>query len=370
MIIVFVIVWGLISFIRNRIQGVHPFGFVPKNQDGNFGCILRVQETQETKNTFKLRAVHAPAKKIVLPDEYDARKEYPDYMSDVLDQQQCGSCWAFATASALSDRIRIMTQNQHLNQFAELDGRTIRSQLSPFILAGCDFCNLSNSDKAYIQNAKEIKRHGKCNQKCDGGSIAYALIYLQENGLISIACNNPLYRGKYVCHSLKGILQEDLADPDRNHLCHMIKFGPATVISLNQDEDLNSPEKLKENEEAIMAEIMTNGPVITGFMIHQNFSDFFRKHPGEVYRDNEQTAKEGGHAVVFLGWGVDENGVKYWIARNSWGPHWNNDGYFKILRGINFCHCESGVYASTPDKEWLDYVGQFEVAGVPPPKLW
>lgn len=339
-------------------------------QAGKFGTILRYQQSPKTMKTLMERGINAPIRNIPLPETYDVRDAYPGWTSDVLDQEQCGSCWAFATASVLSDRVRIISKNKHLNQQTTLNGRNILNQLSPYLLAGCDFCDLPDKDQAYIQNASEIRKQGKCNNQCGGGSIAYALIYLQENGLISIACNDPLYRGKYECHNLKNLLTEDSKDLDRSHYCHMLKFGPLTVVSRYHDEELTTADKLLQNEQAIMAEIITNGPVITGFMVHNNFSDFFVKNPGKVYNTVEKTGQEGGHAVSIVGWGVEADGTKYWIIRNSWGPKWNGDGYFRMVKGINFCHCESGVYASTPDKSWLDYVLKFEEGDETLPRLW
>ncbi|KAM0000517.1 Cysteine proteinase 3 [Helianthus debilis subsp. tardiflorus] len=42
------------------------------------------------------------------------------------------------------------------------------------------------------------------------------------------------------------------------------------------------------------------------------------------------------HAVVAVGYGV-ENGIPYWLLKNSWGPEWGLNGYFKMERGKNMC---------------------------------
>lgn len=68
-----------------------------------------------------------------------------------------------------------------------------------------------------------------------------------------------------------------------------------------------------------------NKPVSCYMEVYPSFSYY----NSGVYQHLRGEAVSGGHFVLIVGWG-QENGVNYWIAKNSWGTLWGMDGYFYI----------------------------------------
>ena len=64
-----------------------------------------------------------------------------------------------------------------------------------------------------------------------------------------------------------------------------------------------------------MNEIMTRGPVGCGV----NAVPLLNYTGGVFTHDMQPRLNMVDHEVAVVGWGVDENGVKYWEMRNSWG---------------------------------------------------
>ncbi|XP_009990508.1 PREDICTED: tubulointerstitial nephritis antigen-like [Tauraco erythrolophus] len=105
--------------------------------------------------------------------------------------------------------------------------------------------------------------------------------------------------------------------------------------------------RVSSNETDIMEEIMDKGPVQA---IMKVYEDFFLYKEG-IYRHSQKAgSKWKTHSVKLLGWGVlpDKNGQKqkFWIAANSWGKSWGENGYFRILRGQNECDIEKLILAA------------------------
>lgn len=93
-------------------------------------------------------------------------------------------------------------------------------------------------------------------------------------------------------------------------------------------------------ETAIRAALVSNGGLTTHFI---GYEDIITYQSG-IYQHVTGKAL-GSHAVELVGYG-EENGVRYWKVKNSWGPDWGESGYFRMIRGQDECGIEENVYAS------------------------
>jgi len=249
---------------------------------GQVKAMLRTKLTKIPEN----RVEKAPPG-VFIPNSFDSRTAWPGCVHPILNQGQCGSCWAFGATESLSDRFCIASKGK------------VNVVLSPQSLVSCDV---------------------EGNMGCNGGIPHLAWDYMEWAGVVPLACF------PYVSGS--GNV------PSCSSACSNATTYYAQKFSTHGYHDVK----------AIQNAIMTNGPVEGTFTVYQ---DFMAYSSGVYVHTTGQEL--GGHAIKMIGWGVDsQSGQDYWIISNSWGTDWGMNGFFWMIRGTDNCGIDSGADAGLP----------------------
>ncbi|XP_007479355.1 pro-cathepsin H [Monodelphis domestica] len=196
-----------------------------------------------------------------------------NYVSPVKNQGGCGSCWTFSTTGGLESAVAIAT------------GKL-----------------LSLAEQQLVDCAQAFNNHG-----CNGGLPSQAFEYIMYNN---------------------GIMGEDTYPYEgKDGTC---RFKPDKAIAFVKD----VVNITIYDEEAMTEAVAHHNPVSFAFEVTEDFMS---------YRDGiysnprcDKSPDKVNHAVLAVGYGKN-NGILYWIVKNSWGTSWGNNGYFLIERGKNMC---------------------------------
>lgn len=315
-----------------------------ENYEGpkTLGLILRSSVPSTVKDV--LNAMNPPPVKgaIVIPElppSFDCREKWPDLITGPLNQEDCGSCWAFAITTASSDRLRIADPNhpELTRKIKYRSGNKIIEELEnfdPWHLASCDLCSASPVGKLL----KENKACG--DSACAGQILQVGMQYMRNKGLILTSCDphqHECVKDKSQC----------IYDCEGN-TCKTYR-----PTFFHQLDDSLAQELGTQRGRFAQYAVMSDGPIVIGIAVYQSMMDFYSKpeNAKKVYSHKIKNAAKtdkliGGHAVVTIGWGTDAEGTDFWLIRNSWGRDWADGGFFRIERGVNFIGCGDDVWAS------------------------
>merc|ERR550537_590478 len=279
-----------------------------------------LQNTDPTKNL----PYKAPEKLVELPAEFDWRTDpraanCPS-LKEIRDQANCGSCWAFGSVEAMSDRICIAS-------------------------GGKDTTHLSAED---VTSCDRLGDMG-----CNGGIPSTAYTYYKDTGIV----DGGNYGDKSMCYSYQLApcahhsastkyknCTGEVPTPKCANKC--VDNGKSWLGSKHRGQGGYSVcQQGSSCPDAMMQEIYQNGPITGMFFVHQSFTSY----KSGVYKAGFFATDPmlGGHAIKILGWG-NENGNPYWLVANSWNEDWGDHGFFKIDRGHNQCQIENAMINGGP----------------------
>lgn len=155
------------------------------------------------------------------------------------------------------------------------------------------------------------------NNGCGGGNMDIAFKYIiQTQGIVS-ETDYPYQEGRQTCQ-----------------LNDQMKFAAQITNFVD----------VPANDEQQLLQAVAQQPVSVGIAV----GDEFQHYMGDVYSGT--CGQSMNHAVTAVGYGVSEDGTKYWLIKNSWGKDWGEEGYMKLLResGEPGGQCGIAAHASYP----------------------
>jgi len=220
--------------------------------------------------------IHWPAADIPevdLPREFDWREQ--GAVTPVKNQGMCGSCWAFSVTGNVEGQYAI--KNKKLVSLSEQE------------LVDCD------------------TRDAGCN----GGLPENAYKTLLEIGGL-----------------------ESEADYGYDGADEKCKYNRTKVVA-----KVKGGVEISQNETQMAQWLLKNGPISVG--LNANAMQFYMggvSHPWSFLCNPDGI----DHGVLIVGFGVHEyplfhRKMPFWVIKNSWGPTWGEQGYYRLYRGDGTC---------------------------------
>jgi cathepsin C len=264
-------------------------------------------------NHFRFKSKEMPVQEDLsqFPKEFN----WKDKLKPAGSQGNCGSCYVYSTIRMIQARLKILYDHD---------------------------VDLS------VQHAIDCSFY---NQGCNGGYPYLVMKYGNEFEYIPESCKSYQEANGECFKNTCNITELDYIYKTKDYKYIGGSYGKCT-------------------EKTILEEVHKHGPIVVSFEPDYNFM----MYKTGIYHEIEEKLsvpkpewEKVDHSVLLVGWG-EENGEKFWLIQNTWGPEWGEDGFFRMLRGKDEFGIESICEAAMPviidNKTKKQITSKFEVKSI------
>jgi C1A family cysteine protease len=261
-------------------MGMNRFGDLPAEE-------FHAKYTGKFKhiNNEYIRSKNGPTKNPTKSNDDALDWRLKGVVTDVKDQGQCGSCWAFSATGSLE---------------------------GAWALAGNTLVSLS--EQQLVDCSTE-----EGNEGCNGGLMDYAFQYVIDNEGLTSETQYPYKAEDMNCKkTVKSVMKisgfTDVTVNDDSKLEEAVNIGPVSV-AIEADQEVFQFYSSGVLDDDSCGTSLDHGVLVVGYNVTSNGAN---------------------------------DGEKYWIVKNSWGEDWGFHGYVWIARKDDAGECGINMAASYP----------------------